>query len=137
MPSVFLGVYDTAAGELTYINGGHSPLPRLVTDRRNSPVKLLSDAHTLLLGVAERQATAPARLELRSGDTLMFVTDGIEEAQGVNGEMYGAERLDGFIDENRDRPPAELIRRLTEDVEELAHDAAPTDDRTLLAMRVR
>ena len=84
------------SGEMELINCGHVP-PLLVSgdtitrlEEGNLPVGLVAGA--------EFQAT---RLQLKPGDRLLLVTDGVTEAEDAEGEFFGMERLencgkDGF-----------------------------------------
>jgi sigma-B regulation protein RsbU (phosphoserine phosphatase) len=76
-------------GELELINCGHVP-PLLVSgdkviklEEGNLPVGLVP--------MAEFQAT---RLQLKPGDRLLLVTDGVTEAEDAAGEFFGNERLE-------------------------------------------
>ena len=76
-------------GDLELINCGHVP-PMLVSggnvtklEEGNLPVGLVP--------VAEFQAT---RLQLKPGDRLLLVTDGVTEAEDADGEFFGTERLE-------------------------------------------
>ncbi len=76
-------------GELELINCGHVP-PLLVSgdkvtwlEEGNLPVGLVP--------VAEFQAT---RIQLKPGDRILVVTDGVTEAEDATGEFFGTERLE-------------------------------------------
>ena len=134
-----LGIYDVSNGELTYVNCGHSPMPRLVSANgdRTTPVASLSEGNTMLLGILERLDFTPACVTLRGGDTLTFITDGIPEAMGSGGDRFGEERMDRRLAAGRTAPPAELIQDLMVDLRGFVDDVAQEDDLTVLAMRVR
>lgn len=75
-------------GELEMVNCGHLP-PLIVsqgkvteTEAVNPPVGLVADATF--------QGT---RMQLRAGDRLLVVTDGVTEAENAAGEYFGPERL--------------------------------------------
>lgn len=76
-------------GELEYVNCGHVP-PLVVSagqvqrpEHANVPVGLIPDA--------EYQS---ARLQLRTGDRLVLVTDGVTEAENGRGEFFEDSRLE-------------------------------------------
>jgi len=48
-------------------------------------------------------------LALQPNDTVVLFTDGITEAKGTNGEMYGMERLQAVVQENGGKKSAEHI----------------------------
>jgi sigma-B regulation protein RsbU (phosphoserine phosphatase) len=135
--AAFLGVFDVVSGELSYVNCGHSPVPRLVSRDGTKPVATLSEGQMMLLGIVERREFPPASIALRGGDTLVFVTDGISDAEDSGGEQYGQERMDRILAAGRSAAPAELVRSLITDLRRFAAGVDPVDDLTILAMRVK
>jgi phosphoserine phosphatase RsbU/P len=78
-----------ADGELEYVNCGHVP-PLVVSNGQverpgvgNLPVGLLPDAEY-----------KSARLQLKAGDRLILVTDGVTEAENAHGEFFEDSRLE-------------------------------------------
>jgi serine phosphatase RsbU (regulator of sigma subunit) len=76
-------------GELEYVNCGHIPPvwicggEVLRPEHGNLPVGLLSDA-----------TYASDRCQMKSGDRLILVTDGVTEAENARGDMFDSERLE-------------------------------------------
>ena len=93
--TAFYGIYDPEARELSYASAGHNP-PR-VRSGEHSTIEVLSSGGGLPLGIDEDQAFAGATHTLRSGDRLLFYTDGVTEAENPAGEMFGTERLDEVL----------------------------------------
>ena len=76
-------------GDLEYVNCGHVP-PLIVSngqvqrpEQGNLPVGLLPDAEY-----------TSARLQLKAGDRLVLVTDGVTEAENARGEFFEDSRLE-------------------------------------------
>jgi len=71
------------------------------------------------------------------GDAIVFVSDGILDAENAQSEMYGDERLAGLLCGNRDLPAAEIADAILADVAHFqgAHDRF--DDETIIVLRVR
>ena len=92
-----------------------------------------------VLGVIEEPVLAEDVLELSPGDTLMFVTDGIEETRRSNGEFYGHERIRAAIEQARrsgsGATAAELIEAVRDDLDSFRGDQPPRDDVVILAVR--
>jgi PAS domain S-box-containing protein len=80
---------DVCGAWLTLSCGGH-PRPIVVraagwVDQRGQP--------GMLLGLFDQPELADDRVGLGPGDALVFCTDGITEARGADGELFGDERL--------------------------------------------
>ena len=77
------------------------------------------------------------RLEAQPGDAIIFVSDGILDAENDQGAMYGEERLSHLLCASRDNPPAEIADAILADVARFqgAHDRF--DDETIIVLRVR
>jgi phosphoserine phosphatase RsbU/P len=112
------------SGEMELINCGHVP-PLLVS---GDTITRLEDGNLPvgLVAGAEFQAT---RLQLKPGDRLVLVTDGVTEAEDAEGEFFGMERLeecgkDGFA-------------AIEQAVTNFRGDTALTDDCTITEMLYR
>jgi len=76
-------------------------------------------------------------IQLRSGDFLVFYTDGIVEAENEADEMYGFERLYSTIQRADDKISArELLNAILFDVQTFSGEAEQYDDITLVVLRV-
>jgi len=76
------------------------------------------------------------RRKLAPGEWLCIVTDGATEAMNPQREFFGVERLRTSLSwMPEDAEPAELIRRLRDDIGRFAAGAEAADDITLLVLR--
>ncbi len=113
---------------LTWSNAGHPP-PLLRT--RDGRVTTLVEHDVLFhrgLGLFHR---TEHRRDLPSGSTLLLYTDGLIERRGHDIDASLAE-LAALLARHGDRPPAELLRRISS----RPADPAPGDDVVVLALRV-
>ena len=71
------------------------------------------------------------------GDVIVFVSDGILDAENEKDEMYGEERLSGLLCAHRDHPAQDIADAILADVTRFqgAHDRF--DDETIIVLRVR
>ncbi len=76
-------------------------------------------------------------VKLRSGDMLLFYSDGITEAANREGKFFGTGRLRDLFAANTHMNSAELADKILEEVQEFTQGGAITDDRTLVVMKVR
>jgi phosphoserine phosphatase RsbU/P len=81
-------------GELELINCGHVP-PLLVS---GDTVTKLEDGN-LPVGLVPQAEFQASRLQLKPGERLMLVTDGVTEAEDATGEFFGNERLESCCQE--------------------------------------
>lgn len=71
------------------------------------------------------------------GDTIVFVSDGILDAENVKGEMYGEERLSSLLCAHRGQPAQEIADAILADVTRFQDGKDRFDDETIIVLRVR
>ena len=130
--TLFYGVFDLRDGVFRYSNGGHNP-PRLV--RSDSRIEELPTTENLVLGIAPEHEYHNGEVRLAPGDALFLYTDGITEAQNVNNEEFGEERLDATLASLGQVPAREIVTTIVDEVRAFAGDAPQSDDITCIAMR--
>ncbi len=72
-------------------------------------------------------------IELGSGDMVMLFTDGITEAAGPGGEMFGRERLEQSLSRYADLPVTEILEKIINQVVDFQEDQS--DDMTLVLVK--
>ena len=89
--TMIYAIYDPNAHMLSYCNGGHNPMMVVHSDGHSD----LFDPHDgVALGVASDYQYTSHQMELHDGDTLVFYTDGVNEAENRNEELFGMDRFD-------------------------------------------
>jgi len=134
--TAFYAVLDPMRRTLTYSRAGHNP-PRLV---RGQEVMSLEAVGALPLGLDADQSYTQATVELQAGDLLLLYTDGITEAVAPQNaeaprELFGIGRLDKVLRECGAPSAEACISQVRSAVAAFGHNAPPTDDQTLIAMR--
>ena len=76
-------------------------------------------------------------IPLNSGDTILFMSDGIPERFNAQKDLYGEERVKQSLVEAIDKPPEDLIAYLLSEVENWANGYPQEDDETLLVLKVK
>jgi sigma-B regulation protein RsbU (phosphoserine phosphatase) len=71
------------------------------------------------------------------GDAIVFVSDGILDAENDKEEMYGQERLANLLCANRDQPALAIADAILEDVARFQGAKDRFDDETIIVLRVR
>jgi hypothetical protein len=126
--TLFYAETATAGGPLQYVNGGHNP-PLVL--RRDGSVERLG-ATGVALGILTEAAFESAETSFEPGDRLLLYTDGIVEADNLQEEEYGEERLREFLQAHRDDTSAILVENLVGSVLAHAGPVKPRDDMTVL-----
>ena len=71
------------------------------------------------------------------GDAIVFVSDGILDAENEKDEMYGQERLGELLCTHRELPAAEIAEAILADVARFQGSKDRFDDETIIVLRVR
>jgi sigma-B regulation protein RsbU (phosphoserine phosphatase) len=71
------------------------------------------------------------------GDVLVFVSDGIGDAENEEEEMYGSDRLAELLCASRDLPAGEIAEAILADVSRFQGSHERFDDETIIVLRVR
>ena len=71
------------------------------------------------------------------GDAIVFVSDGILDAENEKEEMYGQERLSGLLCAHREQPALAIADAILEDVSRFQGAKDRFDDETIIVLRVR
>lgn len=123
-----LCILDPETHELTVANAGHpSPLIR----RRDGSIESFDEERFgAPIGVFAKEKYQAETRVLEPGDTVVIITDGVDEAMNESGELYGHERTVEFI--RRAAPdPGVLGQGLLNDVKKHAAGFPQSDDITI------
>jgi sigma-B regulation protein RsbU (phosphoserine phosphatase) len=132
--TAFYGIYDPITRKLVYSCAGHCP-PRL-RRARTGKISSLDGARDLPLGIEPEERYEDIVSCFEPGDAILFYTDGITEGRVPGSvDLFGIEHLDQILS-HCDNRPQEMIRRTLESLDQFTAGSPPTDDRTLLAVRV-
>lgn len=108
-------VVDGLSGSVVGASAGH-PSPRIVLP--DGSTRTL-EAHGIVLGIDSGQEYAESHEQLPAGASLVLYTDGVIEARR-DGELYGDDRLDALLAEQRELPARALAAAVAEDAREFA-----------------
>lgn len=107
----FIAIFDLQTKKINYINAGHNP-PMLLA---NGEVTML-DKGTTILGVFNKLPFVNQQEIPLPDDSLMFAyTDGLTETASEEGEEFGNERLQDYLErqnQNEDKLHANLYEEL-------------------------
>lgn len=128
------GIVDMEKNELTYTNAGH--LPVALVQPGKEPVFLECDSG-MALGIFEDVEFVDQVHKFTPGDTVVFYTDGVNEAANKNGEEYDYERFTAALRANTKAPPQVLNREIVKDIRKFTAGAPQSDDITILCLKYR
>ncbi|RPJ47607.1 MAG: HAMP domain-containing protein, partial [Candidatus Latescibacterota bacterium] len=131
--TAFLGLLDSATGELRYASAGHDPPILVHADGRTEELS----GGGLVLGVLPEVAYEETTVRLDAGSLVTVFTDGVTEARRPDGEFFGVEGLVEALRALRGEPCAHILGRVAKIVQEFSAEAGQADDITLLMARLR
>jgi len=126
--TAFCARWDPANQYLVVANAAHNPA--LV--RRASGIVEELDADGTPLGLLDSARYTETVTSLRRGDTLLLYTDGVVEARGESGELFGDDRLREIVASARS--PGELTDLVLAAISVQLDGGPRPDDVTLLAV---
>lgn len=131
--TVFVATLNTAEGTLSYASAGHSPaiLWRVET-QTTEQLKATSPP----IGIFGYRGESTRTITLQPGDTLVFYTDGITEAQSPDEEFFGLRRLTQIVKEKASESPEALRAYIQAEVANFCRDSLTSDDATLLIVKL-
>jgi sigma-B regulation protein RsbU (phosphoserine phosphatase) len=130
--TLFVGVLDTATGELRYVNAGHPPA--LVFSGVGGDMQKL-ETGGMLVGAIPGIRYEVGMVGLSPGSVLAVYSDGVTEATDTVGEMYEEERLIAALAACGEKSAAEVFTGVMESVECFSRGAEQADDITLVVIQ--
>jgi len=121
-----------SAGALRYCNAGHNP-PFLL---RADGVARLESGGTVL-GLFDTSPFDTGEERVKAGDLLVLFSDGVTEAENLEGEEFGDERLAACLVGARDRSATEVMDGVEQGLSAFCGTAAARDDVTVMVVKVR
>ncbi|HEV8076073.1 MAG TPA: GAF domain-containing SpoIIE family protein phosphatase [Candidatus Acidoferrum sp.] len=118
--------------KLRVANAGQSQ-PLLYKDGRCDRIELTG----FPLGIFEDVTYDEWGVTLKTGDILVFHSDGIAETYNSEGQLFGNERLRKLIEQHHEITAAEMADRVLNEVDWFSQSAPLSDDRTLVVMKVK
>ena len=130
----FYGILDPGSMVLEYTNAGHN-YPILW--HQNNSHKLLKEGG-LIVGVKSEVNYQSEKIQLLSGDTLVFYTDGVTEARHLaTDEEYGENRLLKILRTINDHSAQSILDGILSSISEFTKGCLQSDDLTLMVLKVK
>jgi len=118
---------------LTYVRAGHEQ-PLLF--RPGQPVTTIMSKGRFL-GMFDDLDLKEYTFKFQSGDKLVLYSDGVPEANNLDGHQFGNTRFIECLEKNGDLSASMLIRQIVETTGSWMRGTAPFDDLTLLVVEAK
>jgi sigma-B regulation protein RsbU (phosphoserine phosphatase) len=125
-------LWNDANRTLTVANSG-AVQPIFCRGGQNVTVK----AEGFPLGMFPSATYEEFNVATQPGDAIVFVSDGILDAENEKGEMYGEDRLARFLCSSRDLPARNIADAILADVTQFQGAKDRFDDETIIVLRVK
>jgi sigma-B regulation protein RsbU (phosphoserine phosphatase) len=135
-------VLDLANSSMTYARAGHTPLIYFSGQGTPAAAQVLVP-NGMVLGLRIDGAAAKFaelleedHLSLRTGDVIVFYTDGITEAMNSSSDLFGESRLSRIVEEHGHLESGELRERILREIEAFVGAADQHDDMTMILIKI-
>ncbi|MGW1605267.1 PP2C family protein-serine/threonine phosphatase [Streptomyces eurythermus] len=128
--SVLMFDFDLATGRASVVDAGS---PRLLRLRQGTVEHVTFDAQ-LPLGMFEETDYVAQDFQVRPGDRLVFVSDGVHAVASPKGEAYGDAALARAIHSTRLLPAAEVPRAILRELTGHRGESVPDDDALVVCL---
>ena len=127
-----LCLLDSKNHQLTVVNAGHPPAVCRSFDSGHVQAWSTEES-SLPLGVRPQEVFHPVHSQMRPGDEVFLLTDGVIEAMAPDSSVYGSSRLHAQIAASHPNMPTR-VRSIVEDVNRFRGNRRPSDDCCLLGV---
>ena len=131
--TAFIGILDIGANILRFHSGGQGPI--LLFDAATATFRCLGPTSLPLAVMPLSSVREAVSVEIKPGDILVLVSDGIYEYHDSSGEQFGVDRVMQLVGAHRDESMAQFSGTLLASVREFAHGAPQEDDITIVLIK--
>ncbi|HEV7572227.1 MAG TPA: SpoIIE family protein phosphatase [Thermoanaerobaculia bacterium] len=124
-------IFDLEKGTIRHTNAGHLYPYLLREGQKPRGIEVPS----LPLGVRSTISTHTAEVDLQEGDAIVYLSDGIVEAQDEHGEPFGFDQLEALLSQSSERSPSTIRDQILEAVARHCGARPADDDRTVMILR--
>lgn len=133
--TAWLGVLNYKTGKLEFSNAGHNP-PLI----KKKGMEFMFMDHkqykrSIMLGIRREITYYNNVISFTRGDLLYLYTDGVTEANNLQNELYGEDRLLAYLKNNYMLEEKELLTGIRSDIDCFAGDAKQFDDITMIVLK--
>jgi sigma-B regulation protein RsbU (phosphoserine phosphatase) len=130
--TLLLADIDALSRSLRYVNCGHNPA--LLFHARTGDIVSMNSS-CFPVGMFDSVTCEINRADLAAGDILVLYTDGITEAENLQREEFGMERLSAVIRRDSSLSAEELMDNIFRSAEDFCQGVGFNDDATVLIVK--
>ena len=130
--TAFLGILDLKTGQLKYCNAGHNA--PFIIDAQGDVVPM-NVTPNLPLGIFSGFPYEGQEMQIERKTMLYMFTDGVNEAENNDKELFNDDRLIGLLKRNASMEPGEIIDETFEKIKLHANGAEQSDDITVMCIK--
>lgn len=132
--TMFIAKINLETYEMEYCNAGHNPI---IVKGSDGSVSYLHTKSNIAIGLVDDFPFQRETLQLGRGTHLLLYTDGVTEAEDVNKNQYGEDRLLEFVRSLAAEDSSEdVIDKLFSSVKDFTGENAQNDDITVLTVKL-
>ncbi len=131
--TIVLALLDRPTNTLTIVNAGH--LPPVIRKQDGTTEALSIEKSGLPIGIIEDFEYEAFTIQLDPGDLVLLYTDGVNEAQNLQGELFGHRRIIEQMAEKQWRSSADFGKSLIAGVSQHLNGNRQDDDVCLVCLR--
>ncbi|MBK5260598.1 MAG: SpoIIE family protein phosphatase [Thermoanaerobaculia bacterium] len=124
--------FDLERGHLRHTNAGHL-YPYLLREGVTAPIAI--ESPSLPLGVRHEITVRTVEMDLKEGDSIVYLSDGIVEAQNEEGDPLGFDQLESLLAGLTDRSTDAVRDAILDAVARHSGTRPADDDRTVMVLR--
>ena len=124
-------IFDLERCVIRHTNAGH--LYPYLLRQGQPPVSI--ELPSLPLGVRAKIKTRTVEVNLLEGDTIVYLSDGIIEAQNEQGDPFGFDQLESLLQQAADTSPNAIRDAILGAVAQHVGNRPADDDRTVMVLR--
>lgn len=132
--TAFYAILETHTGRLVYANAGHPPAVLFSLRKGKESIEQLRPTG-MALGVSEEARWRQKEVRLAPGDVLILYTDGITEAQNLQGAFFEEDRLMEAALAHAGGGARQILDGLMAEVNRFTGSAPRQDDIALIVIR--
>ena len=129
--TLFIGVLNLKSGVLEYCNAGHNG-PVLTV---NGEWQMIEVKPNLPIGIMSGFEYEGQKIQMSYGETLFLYTDGLTEAENMDKDLFGEQRMMNLLSECGGLRSRQMVEKIKGSVESFVGEAQQSDDLTMLAIR--